>query len=133
MREITGGSGRGFSQPLEAHFGLGDATNIHTLRVEWPSGIVQELADVPVDQILTVSEELPAPVLVTPALVAPGRFQFTLRGKMGQTCQLEVSQDLDDWTAVETHTLDDPPKYSFDVPARMDLSGQYYRVRVVVE
>ena len=26
-----------------AHFGLGDATNVTTLRIEWPSGIVQEL------------------------------------------------------------------------------------------
>ena len=30
-------------QQLYAHFGLGDATNVTTLRIEWPSGTVQEL------------------------------------------------------------------------------------------
>ena len=33
-----------------AHFGLGDATKVDTLRIEWPSGIVQELKDVAVNQ-----------------------------------------------------------------------------------
>ncbi|MCX6929312.1 MAG: FG-GAP-like repeat-containing protein, partial [Verrucomicrobia bacterium] len=42
LREIT--SGNGFaSSPLEAHFGLGNATNVDVLRIEWPSGIVQTL------------------------------------------------------------------------------------------
>jgi hypothetical protein len=36
------------------HFGLGDATKVDTLRIEWPSGTVQELKDVPANQILTV-------------------------------------------------------------------------------
>ena len=39
-----------------AHFGLGDAMKVDTLRIEWPSGIVQELKDVAVDQILRVVE-----------------------------------------------------------------------------
>jgi len=41
---------------LRAHFGLGDATSVDTLRIEWPSGIVQELTDVAPNQILTVTE-----------------------------------------------------------------------------
>jgi len=56
MREITGGPGVCYSQPLEAHFGLGDATRIETLRVEWPSGMVQVLKDLPVDTFLVVEE-----------------------------------------------------------------------------
>jgi len=32
--------------PLVAHFGLGDATNVAVVRVEWPSGAVQEYRDV---------------------------------------------------------------------------------------
>jgi len=39
-----------------AHFGLGDATNVTTLRIEWPSGIVQELPNVTPNQFLTVVE-----------------------------------------------------------------------------
>ena len=41
---------------LEAHFGLKDATVVDTIRIEWPSGIVQELHNVPAKQILTVTE-----------------------------------------------------------------------------
>ncbi len=46
----------------QAHFGLGDCTTIERLSIRWPSGIVTELADVDVDQVLTVEEvasELP--------------------------------------------------------------------------
>jgi hypothetical protein len=56
LREITGGDGDGNSQPLLAHFGLGDATNIDTVRIEWPSGIVQEMQNVAVKQRLEVTE-----------------------------------------------------------------------------
>ena len=39
-----------------AHFGPGDATKADVVRIEWPSGIVQELRDVASKQILTVVE-----------------------------------------------------------------------------
>ncbi|MEZ5277788.1 MAG: FG-GAP-like repeat-containing protein [Opitutaceae bacterium] len=44
---------------LRAHFGLGDASVIETLRVEWPSGMVQELNGVTVDQLITIEESAP--------------------------------------------------------------------------
>ena len=53
MREINGNAG---SSNLRVHFGLGDATNVSNLRVEWPSGTVQELANVMADQVLTIVE-----------------------------------------------------------------------------
>ena len=55
LREISNGDGRS-NGTLTAHFGLGDATIIDTLRIEWPSGIVQELHDVAAKQSLTVTE-----------------------------------------------------------------------------
>ena len=54
LREIAGGN-RAQNDP-RAHFGLGDATNVATLRIEWPSGIVQELHNVAANQSLTVIE-----------------------------------------------------------------------------
>ena len=38
------------------HFGLGPATTIDKLIVRWPSGVVQTLADQPVDRVLTLEE-----------------------------------------------------------------------------
>lgn len=55
MRELNGGNGLGQPAP-EAHFGLADAGLVKTLRVEWPSGQVQELPSVATRQVLTVQE-----------------------------------------------------------------------------
>ncbi|MCH8147052.1 MAG: CRTAC1 family protein [Planctomycetes bacterium] len=41
----------------QVHFGLGDVTVIDDLSIRWPSGVETSLADVNVDQILTVTEE----------------------------------------------------------------------------
>jgi hypothetical protein len=45
--------------PAIAHFGLGDATRVDRLAVRWPSGLVQQLADVPADQHIVVTEGQP--------------------------------------------------------------------------
>lgn len=44
------------SNTLQAHFGLGDALKADIVRVEWPSGNVQVLADVSANQLLTITE-----------------------------------------------------------------------------
>jgi hypothetical protein len=56
MREISGGSGYGSQNAPYAYFGLGAATNIDIVRVEWSSGVVQELYAVSPRQSLTVTE-----------------------------------------------------------------------------
>ncbi len=62
MREISCAGGYVSQNGLLAHFGLGDATSVDILRVEWPSGNVQELTDVTPDRMMTVTE----PVRITP-------------------------------------------------------------------
>jgi enediyne biosynthesis protein E4 len=39
-----------------AHFGIGSDTNVKTIEIHWPSGIVQTLKDLPADQILKIDE-----------------------------------------------------------------------------
>lgn len=57
MRHVRAGSEMVFVQhDPRPNFGLGDATVAEVVRIEWPSGIVQELTNVPADQILTVAE-----------------------------------------------------------------------------
>ena len=54
---VSSGSGGLASQnDLRALFGLGDATNLDTVRVEWPSGLVQELTNVAARQFVTLRE-----------------------------------------------------------------------------
>ena len=57
LREISNGDGRSNGN-LTGHFGLGDATIIDTLRIEWPSGIVQEFRNVATNQMLAIQESV---------------------------------------------------------------------------
>jgi hypothetical protein len=56
MNEISGQTGMYNQNSSLAEFGLGDATIIHTVSVRWPSGVVQVLTNMAVDQVLTIRE-----------------------------------------------------------------------------
>jgi hypothetical protein len=43
------------------HFGLGKEKNVESIEIRWPSGIVQTLKNIPVDQILQVDEPVGPP------------------------------------------------------------------------
>ncbi|MBI4326455.1 MAG: CRTAC1 family protein [Chloroflexi bacterium] len=99
MREITTGGGR-WAQPLTAHFGLGNATNVDTVRVEWPSGTIQEFRNVSAKQIMNITE----PPRLSPGL-ATGAPQITLKGGRGFRYRLEVSEDLRAWSPLGDFTV----------------------------
>ncbi|MEO8428502.1 MAG: ASPIC/UnbV domain-containing protein, partial [Verrucomicrobiota bacterium] len=58
VRQVSSAGGWD-GQGLSAHFGLRDATLIKTLRIEWPSGVIQNLENVAANQTLTVTEPTP--------------------------------------------------------------------------
>ena len=70
MQEVNGGYQ--IQNDLRSNFGLGDATNVDRVLIEWPSGNVQELTDVAADQILTVTER---------AAITPVRPTASLNGR----------------------------------------------------
>jgi len=49
--------GYGCASDRRVHFGLGPDSAVKELRVEWPSGAIQTLRDVPADRIITVRED----------------------------------------------------------------------------
>ena len=55
MRELRAGSNFESQNPAEAHFGLGDATNVDKLRIVWPNGKISTMHNVAVDQRLSLS------------------------------------------------------------------------------
>jgi hypothetical protein len=57
--EIRTAGGFQASVPPEAHFGLGTVDRLKRVLVRWPSGREQSLADVAVDRVLTIHEEVP--------------------------------------------------------------------------
>jgi enediyne biosynthesis protein E4 len=58
LREATATTAAGYlsAGDRRVHLGLGGEAAIRSIEVRWPSGVVQRLADVAVDQILTVTE-----------------------------------------------------------------------------
>jgi hypothetical protein len=119
-----------------AHFGLGDATKVDTLRIEWPSGIVQELTDVAVDQkpYLTVRETQnpnPQPPEITASgHAADGTFQVTATcADMNFLCVLEASTNLVQWTKLSVRT-NTTGTMQFDDPGATNRPARFYRVLV---
>ena len=55
-RDVDGGSGLNSQPSAEVEFGLGDTSIVDLLTVHWPSGIVQEFADIRADQVLIIVE-----------------------------------------------------------------------------
>jgi len=118
MREVSVGSGFGNNE-LNPHFGLGDATTAQTVRVEWPSGAVQELMNVPAGQFLTVTE--PA------RLETIGAGQFRIRSWKGMAFSVEASPDLSNWSPLGTVT-NETGTLTFSDPAPATVPQKYYRV-----
>jgi hypothetical protein len=100
LREINSGGGWDVV-PLVAHFGLGNATNIDVLRIEWPSGAVQELHNQAPRQMLTITEP---PQLKIPGPIAGDSVQLSLIGLLGSSYELQTSSDLNNWTPWTTLT-----------------------------
>ena len=100
MREISSGCGYAGQNTL-AHFGLGNATNIDLVRIEWPSGSVQELVNVAMKQFLTVTEP---PRLKAGARLPDGSFQLSLTGGIGFNYDVQTSPDLVGWSFLATLT-----------------------------
>jgi hypothetical protein len=90
MREVSGGN---FCQnDLRPNLGLGDATVAELVRIEWPSGIVQELKDIPAGQIVTVTEP--------PAILALGEGRIRILCWSRQNFEVEASYDLQTWASL---------------------------------
>jgi hypothetical protein len=99
LREINSGGGWN-CVPLVVHFGLGDATNVDTLRIEWPSGTVQEFPNVAPKQILTITEP---PRLL--AATTNGVPEFILKGGRGFQYDIQASTDLAAWSSIGVLTI----------------------------
>ncbi len=67
LRQLGGGDSYG-GNSLIAHFGLGDASTISELKIEWPSGLVQTLNGISINQRITINEgDVPVGLSFQPA------------------------------------------------------------------
>jgi hypothetical protein len=127
LREI-----RNSSSPLEAHFGLGDATNIDQVRIEWPSGVVQTRANVPPRQFLTVVEHQAIGTIIKPSFTGASRatngvVNLSAAGDAGLLYLLEASTNLVNWTKVGVRS-NATGIVQFTDPKAPNYSRRFYRV-----
>ncbi len=120
MRQITAQS---VIQELEAHFGLGNATNVTTLRIEWPSGTVQELSNVAPGQILTLWE----PPAMSAAVRADGACELSIKAEPNRGWQIKASSDLVGWQTLTTVT-NTTVGFQFTDTAAAGMDCRFYRV-----
>jgi len=59
VREMTSQSGHRAQSGQRLHFGVGDATDVDSLVIDWPSGTQQILTNVAVNQLVEIEEALP--------------------------------------------------------------------------
>lgn len=64
-RDVKSGDAFSTMSSLTTHFGLGADNVIEELRIQWPSGIVTVLNDVPVNTTVNVTEELSTAIMET--------------------------------------------------------------------
>ena len=95
FREISAGGNVGDQDQLEPIFGLGNATRADIIRVQWPSGQVQEFRDVPSNQVFTIRE--PAK-LESAGRIDSNRIRWSLRGGQNVLYNIEQSTNLETWS-----------------------------------
>jgi len=121
VREMTTGGGR-WVQPLVTHFGLGDATNVDTLRIEWPSGTVQEMPNVAAKQFLTITE--PARLK---ANMTNGIPEFSLNGGRNLSYEIDSSPDLQTWTPLAHTTITNQSGITNILDTNSGAGQRFYR------
>ena len=130
LREVSGGDGYSGQNDMRPNFGLGDATNIDLVRVEWPSGTVQELRNIAANQILTITEPGGEPTLA--AMKTVGGFTLTLTGKQGSLYEIEQSTTLKDWSGGSLTVIPTNAEGVVTFPAPGSPQGpvQFFRARL---
>jgi hypothetical protein len=109
LREISGGSSFGSQNDMRANFGLGDATNTDIVRIEWPSGLVQTMTNVPAKQFLTVfehQEPFPTnrPSFTSESRSTGGVVNLSVSGETDLLYVFEASTNLVNWTRLGVRT-----------------------------
>ncbi|MCZ7636426.1 MAG: FG-GAP-like repeat-containing protein [Verrucomicrobia bacterium] len=120
VRQISSNGAWAGGTELVAHWGLGNAATAGEVRIEWPSGIVQELRNVPANQILTVTEP--------PALEALGEGRIRLLCWARQSHEVEVSDDLQTWHSLGVVATDQHRPVILD-PGAAGKPHRFYRAK----
>jgi len=125
LREISGGGGLACQNDLRAQFGLGDATNVDVVIIEWPSGSVQQLPNIAAKQFLTVKEPSRLNASFQPQ---SGEVQVSITGGQKLAYLVESSTDLVNW-APATWVTNQIGTVTWTNPSPLHLPAMFFRAR----
>jgi enediyne biosynthesis protein E4 len=122
MREVGGASRQQNDQ--RPHFGLGDALRATTVRVEWPSGTVEEFSNLARDQFHTIVEPS-----LRGAMKPNGEIELSVLASTNRTCTIESSGDLATWTVLTTVTCSGETPVTVTDPDAPGQAQRFYRMK----
>jgi hypothetical protein len=123
VRQMRTIAAHAVGQELEAHFGLAEAQRVGTLRIEWPSGTVQEFANVTANQILTFWE----PPVLKAAVQPDGACVLNLRAEPNRGWQVQASEDLARWQTLTTVT-NTTVGFQYTDAKAVEVGTRFYRL-----
>ena len=122
MREIGGGNRH--QNDLRPHFGLGNAPRATTVRIEWPSGVIEQFQNLARDQFYTVVEPS-----LRGEMKPGGEFELIVTASTNRGCQLNVSSDLVNWTTLTNFTGTGEVPVKITDPEAPGQSQRFYRMK----
>jgi hypothetical protein len=127
-REVRSGESYGTVNSAMLHFGLGEATVIDSVRINWPSGITQAILNPSVDQFLTVVEQ----ECVSPEAIITADGEFVLCG--GNALMLNAPEGYQYlWsTGDQTETLEVTEEGEYNVMVTDVNSGCFSQSKTIV-
>ena len=120
MREFNTSDG---NDP-RAHFGLGNADCAKIVRIEWPSGIVDQMRHVAVNQFCTIPETVGPPTMAVRR--QEDRVNIAIDANPDLPYRLEASTDLEKWLPIDILSTNAAGRAQLTLPA--DKAACYYRI-----
>ena len=119
IRDITSGDGFSSQHGLIAKFGIGQSERVSKVIVRWPSGTIQTLKEIAVNQTLVVREGITGtvqPLLANPHFAGAGAFQFVLTGEAGLTYNIQAVTFFPFWQTIGSVSLTNSSALFSDQP-----------------
>ncbi len=129
-REILAVSGQTSLMSKRLHFGLGDATEVDSLIIHWPSGITNIFTEVDVNQFMEITEcPEPTPVTDLKAIYSEGIITLTWKNETidEDLFVIEFIKNDNDLTYADTIS---GTETSWEMPANYE-DKYYFRIRSV--
>jgi hypothetical protein len=123
LREITASNAFGNQNSLDPFFGLGDAATAELVRIEWPSGLVEERRNISANQRVTITE---SPGIQRLAYTQRDGCRLQIIGRPGDTYDIQASTDLRAWSYLTTVSNSTPACQWFDTSAT-NYPHRFYR------